>query len=304
MLRLDVAPGELVVETSPYAPYFGRDEVAVLKTLGALVGLALDPTRLFAQEREARVALERADAVKNDFVALAAHELRAPVAVVLGIVETLYARGDQLPPDRLQSLQRALVEQARRLTTLVDQLLDLSRLDADAVSIQPQPIDVRRRVEELVAASTTGADDVHVAVPEELTATLDPNAFDRIVGNLLTNAVRYGSLPVTVRAEQRDRHFRLTVEDRGAGVPPEFVPQLFDRFARSADAQATTRGTGLGLAIAHSYRAPSRRPRLRARRPARGTVPARHPARRRGRRRHRASLDLGGGGAGAFARTW
>ena len=253
VLRLDVAPGELVVDTSPYAPYFGRDEVALLRTLGALIGLALDRTRLFAQEREARAALERADALKNDFIALAAHELRSPVAVVHGIVETLDTRGDELPLDRLRLLRRALLEQSRRLTTLVDQLLDLSRLDAEAVPIEPQQINVRRRVEELVAASTNSPDDIRVAVPEGLTATLDPNAFDRIVGNLISNALRYGSAPVTVGAEQRDRHFRLTVEDRGAGVSPEFVPQLFDRFTRSKDSRTATAGTGLGLAIARSY---------------------------------------------------
>jgi signal transduction histidine kinase len=253
VLRLDVAPGELVVDTSPYAPYFGRDEVALLRTLGALVGLALDRTRLFAQERDARAALERADALKNDFIALAAHELRSPVAVVHGIVETLATHGDELPDDRLHLLRRALLDQSRRLTTLVDQLLDLSRLDAEAVPIEPRQIAVRRRVEELVAAATTNPDDVRVAVGEGLTATLDPNAFDRIVGNLISNALRYGGPPVTVRADQRDRHFRLTVEDRGAGVSPEFVPQLFERFSRSHEAHTAIRGTGLGLAIARSY---------------------------------------------------
>lgn len=90
VLRLDVAPGELIVETSPYAPFFGRDEVALLRTLGALIGLARDRMRLFA--------LERADALKSDFLALAAHELRSPVAVMHGIVETLHLHGDELPP--------------------------------------------------------------------------------------------------------------------------------------------------------------------------------------------------------------
>ena len=197
VLRLDVAPGELIVETSPYAPFFGRDEIALLRTLGALIGLALDRTRLFAQERDARGALERADALKNDFIALAAHELRSPVAVVHGTVETLHRHGDKLPLDRVHLLRGALLDQSRRLTTLVDQLLDLSRLDAEAVAIEPEPIAVRRRVEGLVAAATAEPEEVRVAVPEELEATVDANAFDRIVGNLITNALRYGSPPVT-----------------------------------------------------------------------------------------------------------
>ena len=113
---------------------------------------------------------------------------------------------------------------------------------------------VRERVEELVR-STAGerTADIHVEVPEDLEASVDPSAFDRILTNLVANALRYGEPPVIVRAEQRDRHFRLAVEDRGPGVPPEFVPDLFERFTRSSRAQERGIGTGLGLAIARSY---------------------------------------------------
>ena len=83
---------------------------------------------------------------------------------------------------------------------------------------------------------------------------MDPNAFDRIVSNLIVNATRYGAAPIEISAEQRDRHFRLRVEDHGHGVPAEFVPQLFERFTRSSSAGAArTEGAGLGLAIAKSY---------------------------------------------------
>jgi signal transduction histidine kinase len=82
----------------------------------------------------------------------------------------------------------------------------------------------------------------------------DPTAFDRIVSNLIVNALRYGALPIRIVAAQPDRHFRLAVEDSGDGVPAEFVPQLFERFTRSAASRAKrTEGAGLGLAIARSY---------------------------------------------------
>jgi signal transduction histidine kinase len=71
--------------------------------------------------------------------------------------------------------------------------------------------------------------------------------------HLILNALRYGEPPITVHADQHDRHFRLTVEDRGRGVPVEFVPRLFDRFTRAATAGHRAAGTGLGLAIACSY---------------------------------------------------
>jgi signal transduction histidine kinase len=94
---------------------------------------------------------------------------------------------------------------------------------------------------------------VRLEVPHGLEAAVDPNAFERIVSNLVTNALRYGRPPVTVRAERSDRHFRVAVEDRGPGVAPEFVPDLFERFTRSERTRERTRGTGLGLAIARSY---------------------------------------------------
>jgi signal transduction histidine kinase len=254
IVEIPVAFGQLVVWTSPYAPYFGGEELRLLRTLGALTGLALDRARLYQQEREARLALERADELKSNFIALAAHELRTPVTSINGVIQTLHARGDLLDEEQRVLLRDMLRDQGRRLGSLVEQLLDLSRLDAEAISIEPQVLPVRARVEELVR-STAGERfaDVTVEVAADLEASVDPAAFDRILSNLVANALRYGEPPVIVRAEQRDRHFRLAVEDRGPGVPQEFVPDLFERFTRSPRAQERGLGTGLGLAIARSY---------------------------------------------------
>jgi K+-sensing histidine kinase KdpD len=255
MTRVDVTGGgELVLWTSPYAPFFGSEEMRLLRTLAALTALALDRSRLFAHERDARIALERADEIKTSFIALAAHELRTPAATVHGLVETIHVRRTELSNEQLHELQSTLRDQTTRLRRLVDQLLDMSRLDAEAVTIEPENFRVRERVRELVALSAGDrARQVSVDVPESLEATVDPNAFDRIVSNLIVNALRYGEPPVKVSAQQSDRHFRLIVEDRGAGVSPEFVPDLFERFTRSREAAIRAGGTGLGLAIARSY---------------------------------------------------
>jgi signal transduction histidine kinase len=254
VLRLEIPGGCLVVVAGPYAPFFGSDEIDILRSLGALTGLALDRTRLFVQEREQRFALERADEMKSNFIALAAHELRTPVTSVHGVVRTLDRLGGQLDESDRAELEGALRTQTERMRGLVDQLLDLSRLEAADVPIQPVPIAVHAEIEELVTTSAGDrAAEVEIAVPHDLEAELDRTVFDRVVSNLVTNALRHGASPVVVNAAQNDRHFRLVVEDRGDGVPPRFVDDLFERFSRSDEARARGLGSGLGLAIARSY---------------------------------------------------
>jgi signal transduction histidine kinase len=253
-IEIDVPGGSLRVEATPYAPFFGIEELELLRTLAALTAVALDRVRLFIQEHETRLALERANETMTNFVALAAHELRTPLTSIHGFVHTLNHLADRLTEEQKQEVSMTLEQQTARMTLLVEQLLDLSRLDADAVEIAPQRFHVRERIDELVDAAAAGrAAVVDVEVSDELETEADLNAFDRIVTNLITNAFRYGDPPVRVHAERSQRGFRLVVEDRGRGVPSEFVPDLFERFTRSDGARARANGTGLGLAIARSY---------------------------------------------------
>ena len=252
--RFDFPFGTIVVRTSAFAPFFGDEERKLLYALGSLTSLALDRSRLFAQERRAREALERADDLKSEFVALAAHELRSPVGAIYGISETIAERGRELPPERLEELQTSLTVQIRHLRELVEQLLDLSRLDAEAVTINPQRIRVRERLERIVhAVAPLDASRIGIEADAALEADVDVDALERIVSNLLVNACRYGEPPVVVRATDTGGVLHVTVEDSGPGVPDEFVAQLFDRFARDAATATTVTGTGLGLAIARSY---------------------------------------------------
>jgi signal transduction histidine kinase len=253
LVDLEVPGGSLIVWTSPYAPFFGDEELALLRTLGALTGLALDRVRLFQAEHESRMALERANEVKSNFVALAAHELRTPMTTIHGFVTTLHHLSDRLDDQQRDEVREALLQQTQRMAALIEQLLDLSRLDAEAIDIAPETIHVRDHVREIIDAVAADPRAVDVAIAEETVAVADRAALERIVSNLVTNAFRYGTPPVTVRAEQTDRHFRLSVEDRGDGVAPEFVPDLFERFSRSQEATSIAVGTGLGLAIARSY---------------------------------------------------
>lgn len=187
---------------------------------------------------------------ERTFVATAAHELRTPAAAIHGLASTLVEREGLLEPEQVVALHEMLLLNSHRLVGLIDELLDLSRVDADAVALDPVALDVRARVAELAAGA--GVEVVN-DVPDGLRAVIDLSVFDRVVGNLLANAVKHGRPPVVVAAALGDGTFRLTVEDHGEGVPEEFVPHLFERFTRSP--KAARPGAGLGLAIAAAYAA-------------------------------------------------
>jgi signal transduction histidine kinase len=249
--RFDLGQGAVIAWIGPYAPLFAQEEFELLRALGGFSLLAWQRKSQVVAERR---ALEEADQLKSNFIALASHELRTPAAVIHGLASTLHLRGAQLDDEQLGTLRLTLYEQTDRMRRLVDQLLDLSRLEANGIRIEPQLVAVLGRIEELVeTVAVDRSQDVKIAVADDLEALIDPNAFDRIVSNLIVNAVRYGSPPIEISAEQRDRHFRLTVADHGTGVPAEFVPQLFERFTRSGSSRERAEGAGLGLAIAKSY---------------------------------------------------
>jgi two-component system sensor histidine kinase MtrB len=140
--------------------------------------------------------------------------------------------------------------QSKRLLELVDDLLDLSRLDSGAVEIAPTQFNIRERIAAIV--ETLGATEIKIEVPADLTAVADTHAFDRIATNLLANAVRHGAPPLTVSARKApDRQLELCVEDHGPGIEGKLVASIFDPFTRGAT--GAREGAGLGLSIAHSY---------------------------------------------------
>ncbi len=218
----------------------------LLDVVGSFVAVLLE--RALAHDE-----LERLSRLKSQFIALASHELRAPAAVIHGVAKTMVARSDDLDAARLRALHETLVQHTERLTRLIDELLDLSRLEAKAIAIERRPLPVRERIAEVVrSVAGDRQDEIAVEVPEDLAPSVDATAFERIVANLVTNALRYGRTPISIHAVQNDRHFRLSVEDHGPGVAPAFVPRLFDRFSRDGSADSPP-GSGLGLSIAQAY---------------------------------------------------
>jgi signal transduction histidine kinase len=220
--------------------FFTRDETHLLQLVAERVSVAIEKARI----HDEMVAL---DELKLSFVAVASHELRAPATAIYGMLTTLRERGDTLGEDVRLQLETTAWEQADRMRRLIDQLLDLSRLDADSVTIDPQPVVLRQALEEVATAAVQ--EPVEVAVDPALAVVVDPLVLDRVVSNLVANACRYGKAPIRVEASQRDQFVRIVVSDGGDGVPDDLVPRLFDRFERGGTGQ----GSGLGLAIAKAY---------------------------------------------------
>ena len=226
---------------------FTDDDIALLQVVAQRVALAID--RALTHQR-----LVQMTEIQRDFVALAAHELRTPATTVYGLAATLHERRDDLPRETVEQLENTLYEQADRMRRLVDQLLDLSRLDAQYIDVEPRRVPLRRCIEDIVAsAAAESPDAVELHVPDALDVIVDPTTLERVVANLVGNALRYGEPPVVVTAEQSDNHVRICVEDHGAGISDDFVPYLFERFRRHEDATAKAAGTGLGLSIARAH---------------------------------------------------
>jgi signal transduction histidine kinase len=227
-------------------------DLDLLSALGLVAAVFIAKAEQYDELQRALEELRRVDQLKDEFVAVASHELRAPIAVVHGIAATLHLRGDELEHAQVVELRAALHEQTVRLQDLTEQLLDLSRFDSGRVHVELRVFHPRDSVEGLLPRlAPDRLDDVTVEIDPGEAIVSDPVAFERVVGNLIGNALTYGEPPVLVRGRDRGGSFHLSVEDRGPGVAADFVPHLFERFTRAEHVKRG--GAGLGLAIARGF---------------------------------------------------
>jgi len=222
---------------------FTADDVELLQLVADRVAIAIERGRLHEQT-------VRLDRLRANFVAIASHELRTPATSVYGVLKTLFERDAQLNQDLRREMLRVGVEQGERLTRLLEELLDLSRLDVRGVTVRPRPLELARVLGEIVSDALPAGTNVALRVPDDLVVVADRLVLDRVVSNLLGNALRYGAEPITLSAEAGDAEIQITVEDSGPGVAEEIHDSLFERFART---ESPNVGSGLGLSIARNY---------------------------------------------------
>ncbi len=204
-----------------------------------------------AEALEASVGDLRAmEASHRRFVADVSHELRTPLTALTTAADVLESHRAGLD-DAGSRAARLLVRESHRLATLVEDLMEISRLDAGAAPMAWEPVDVVQLVTSAVASRGWGA-QVHVATSGAAgtTTVADPRRLDAIVANLVGNALEHGAPPVRVLVTATADEVVVVVADAGPGIPPDHLPRIFDRFYKADPARPGGRGSGLGLAIA------------------------------------------------------
>lgn len=241
------AVGVLSLATS--APRrLGPEDLALAQELGRRLSLVLENARLFREMQEA-VRL------RDDFLTVAAHELRTPLTTLQLQLGTLAhrARKESSTPDFAERLERCQ-RQVRRLGTLVESLLDVSRLASGEMMLQLERFDLAELVAEVVERHAAEAQAARCLVRLEAAPGLfgrwDRLRVDQAVSSLLSNALKFGSgQPVDVEVTRQDSVARVEVRDQGIGIPPDQAERIFERFERAVSSRSYG-GLGLGLYLA------------------------------------------------------
>jgi signal transduction histidine kinase len=243
--------GALTLERTGDAPAYDLGDRFLAEELARRASAALENAVLYDE-------VQRASALKDDFLSIASHELRTPLSTILGWAKLLIEEPNP-PMDRvrkgLEVIQRNALAQAR----LVDEILDTSRILRNRITLDLQPVPVRAPVLDAIELVQRAATERRV----QLDADVDPGIVLKIdrqrvrqaLFQLISNAVKFSAEggTVTIRASSEDGVVSITVRDEGAGIDPSYVPHLFDRF-RQADASSTRKHGGLGLGLAMARR--------------------------------------------------
>jgi signal transduction histidine kinase len=239
-------------------------ERAALETIGAHVGVALENARLVSRQRRfaaelqervgaARQELEALDRAKSAFVAIASHELRTPLTALQGFSEILALR--RLPPEEVTRLAEVMRREARRLGRIVSDLLDLSRIER---GLEPAlcriPVKIESTIEATVDLFRQGTSSHSITTecePSLPVVDADPDALERVLTNLVSNAIKYSPSGSAVRVGARALAGAVAIEvaDAGRGIPAEALGRVFEPYYRVPDAAGAAHGTGIGLAV-------------------------------------------------------
>lgn len=236
---------------------FSDEEVELVSLLGRLVATAVQNIRAYEAERRRVEELRQLSALRADFVSLVSHELRSPMAAVIGAARTLQDRWRALTEEQREAFLTLIGNETNRLAVLVGDVLDTSRIEAGTFSYTFGEVDVTRLIDDAVATAEVGQEGVHVRskVAGQLPSVRgDRERLRQVLANLIDNAVKYSQTggEVEVGASSEDGVVRISVTDHGPGIPHDQQRLIFEKFGRAAGPGAAKPGSGLGLFIARS----------------------------------------------------
>src|SRR5438105_7797252 len=245
--------GVLDVESGTTAAF---DEAAIelLTRLADQIALVVQANRLLSQQTETVKRLRELDQMKSDFVAITSHELRTPLTAVRGFIKTLIRNSRRLSGDQVMSFMEIIDRQSGRLARLVEDLLFISRIEAGAVRLAAEEVDVRRFLKEVVESQTLeGRSRLWLDVGEDVgTAFLDPQRVEQVIRNLIDNALKFSpqDSQVFLEVSREDGTLRISVADHGPGIAEDELPHIFERFHQAGEVLTReAEGAGLGLYI-------------------------------------------------------
>lgn len=235
---------------------FRPEEVDLVTLLGRLVATAVQNLRTHEAERKTVEELRRLSTLRADFVSLVSHELRSPMAAVIGSARTLQQRWRELRPEQREAFLAVIADETTRLSALVGDVLDTSRIEAGTFSYVFSDVDVSEIVRGSVAAAEIGQDEVRLTadVPATLPAVRgDAERLRQLVDNLISNAIKYSDAggEVRIEASADDGQVVVRVADAGPGIAAEHQAHIFEKFGRAGGSARP--GTGLGLYLSRSF---------------------------------------------------
>lgn len=230
---------------------FTEEDIDTLESVAAPAALVLNQMARFEEVRTTGERMSELAQLKTDFVSVVSHELRTPLTSIIGAIGTLQ-RPELLPEDpRAQQLIEMAANQANRLRTLIEDLLVMSRIEADSLPVRPEQIEPGAFLVDLIASLPDGERVTHVPSSDVRVVRADPDHLARVVTNLVENAIKYGgdgSIEVSTLNGRDGVH--LSVKDHGPGISYEQHDVIFERFTQlQPHATRSKGGAGLGLSI-------------------------------------------------------
>ena len=224
-------------------------EVALIEGAAREVSAALNHARLYDDALAVAERLREVDQMRSDFVSTISHELRSPMTVVAGIADILEKRFEELPAEGRIELLETLGREARRLTRLVSDVLDLESTDRAVSQLRLEEVDLVALARESVADAGEASRTKLVAEAGDAIARGDRDRLKQVILNLLSNAAKFSppGSPITVTVSPQEEVVRVSVRDEGPGIPEEQQHLLFQRFSRLASAGPPLPGSGIGL---------------------------------------------------------